>query len=354
MQNCNEESFKDVNNKFMDNINNKTDVWKIVQINRPSQCQSLQLSGHGKADKISRLIYTNAGNAILALASNATHLLWKWPQNDLNLSGKATTNVPPQLWQPRSCSQPMTNDLTGRKLEEAVPCLALSKNNSYLLSASGGTISLFNMLTFKIKSRLKGHSGKVTGLAFSKTMNVLVSSGADAQIFTWNPDGWEKCKSKSLQLPDERMPVLESNTQVQFHLDQIHFLVVHETQLSIHEANDLTCVQQWVPEDSTRISQATYSCDSQMVYACFTDGTVAIFGASDLELKCQIIPTAYLPTSARLNVYPFAIAAHPQKSTQFAVGLTDGGVIVLEPPQHGKTWYVGENGSAIANGMLEE
>ncbi|WRX32540.1 WD40 repeat - like 10 [Theobroma cacao] len=390
--NCNEESFKDVNNKFMDNINNKTDVWKIVQINRPSQCQSLQLSGHGKADKISRLIYTNAGNAILALASNATHLLWKWPQNDLNLSGKATTNVPPQLWQPRSCSQPMTNDLTGRKLEEAVPCLALSKNNSYLLSASGGTISLFNMLTFKtmmsimppspattslafhpqdnnivaigmddctiliynIKSRLKGHSGKVTGLAFSKTMNVLVSSGADAQIFTWNPDGWEKCKSKSLQLPDERMPVLESNTQVQFHLDQIHFLVVHETQLSIHEANDLTCVQQWVPEDSTRISQATYSCDSQMVYACFTDGTVAIFGASDLELKCQIIPTAYLPTSARLNVYPFAIAAHPQKSTQFAVGLTDGGVIVLEPPQHGKTWYVGENGSAIANGMLEE
>ncbi|XP_017983146.1 PREDICTED: topless-related protein 1 isoform X1 [Theobroma cacao] len=395
--NCNEESFKDVNNKFMDNINNKTDVWKIVQINRPSQCQSLQLSGHGKADKISRLIYTNAGNAILALASNATHLLWKWPQNDLNLSGKATTNVPPQLWQPRSCSQPMTNDLTGSKLEEAVPCLALSKNDSYLLSASGGTISLFNMLTFKtmmsimppspattslafhpqdnnivaigmddctiliynvrltkIKSRLKGHSGKVTGLAFSKTMNVLVSSGADAQIFTWNPDGWEKCKSKSLQLPDERMPVLESNTQVQFHLDQIHFLVVHETQLSIHEAKDLTCVQQWVPEDSTRISQATYSCDSQMVYACFTDGTVAIFGASDLELKCQIIPTAYLPTSARLNVYPFAIAAHPQKSTQFAVGLTDGGVIVLEPPQHGNTWYVGENGSAIANSMLEE
>lgn len=52
MQNCNEESFKDVNNKFMDNINNKTDVWKIVQINRPSQCQSLQLSGHGKADKV--------------------------------------------------------------------------------------------------------------------------------------------------------------------------------------------------------------------------------------------------------------------------------------------------------------
>ncbi|XWS26191.1 hypothetical protein CRYUN_Cryun26dG0009900 [Craigia yunnanensis] len=393
--NCVEENSKAVKNKFIDKINNKSDACKVFQINRPSQCQSLQLSGHGKADKISRLIYSNAGNAILALASNATHLLWKWPQNDLNLSGKATTNVPPQLWQPRNCSRLMTNDLTGSKLEEAVPCLALSKNDSYLLSASGGIISLFNMLTFKtmtsimppspaatslafhpqdnnivaigmddstiliynvrlakVKSKLKGHSGIVTGLAFSNAMNVLVSSGADAQIFTWDLDGWEKCKSKLLQLPDERIPVV--GTQVQFHLDQVHFVVVHESQLSIYEAKELARVQQWVPEDSSRISHATFSCDSQMVYACFTDGTVSIFGASDLELKCQIFPTAYLPTSARLNLYPIAIAAHPQKSTQFALGLTDGGIIVFEPQEPGNTWYVGENQSATASSMLED
>ncbi|GKA76325.1 protein TOPLESS [Tanacetum coccineum] len=36
--------------------------------------------------KISRLIYTNSGNAILALASNAIHLLWKWQRNDRNAS----------------------------------------------------------------------------------------------------------------------------------------------------------------------------------------------------------------------------------------------------------------------------
>ncbi|XVE97389.1 hypothetical protein REPUB_Repub03eG0015100 [Reevesia pubescens] len=374
--NCDEENLKDVKNRFVAKASNKSDVCRIVQISRPNQCQLLQLSGCGKADKISRLIYTNAGNALLALASNATHLLWKWPKNDLNLSGKATTNIPPQLWQPRSCSRMMTNDLTGSTLEEALPCLVLSKNDSYLLSASGGMISLFNMLTFKmmmsimppspaatslaihpqdnnivaigmddstiliynvrltkaftqVKSKLKGHSGRVTGLAFSNAMNMLVSSGTDAQIFTWDVDSWERCTSKLLELPDETIPVVGSNTQVQFHLDQVHFLVVHETQLSIYEAKELACVQQWVPEDSTRISQATFSCHCEVVYACLIDGTVSIFGASDLELKCQIIPTAYLPSSARLNVYPISIAAHPQIPDQFALGLTDGGIIVF-------------------------
>lgn len=44
----------------------------------------------------------------------------------------------------------MTNDVTGVNLEEAVPCIALSKNDSYVMSASGGKISLFNMMTFKV------------------------------------------------------------------------------------------------------------------------------------------------------------------------------------------------------------
>ena len=38
--------------------------------------------------QVSRLIYTNSGLAILALASNAIHKLWKWQRNDRNLTGK--------------------------------------------------------------------------------------------------------------------------------------------------------------------------------------------------------------------------------------------------------------------------
>ena len=33
----------------------------------------------------------------------------------------------------------MTNDISGVNLEEAVPCIALSKNDSYVMSACGGT-----------------------------------------------------------------------------------------------------------------------------------------------------------------------------------------------------------------------
>ena len=50
---------------------------------------------------------------------------------------KATANVVPQLWQPNS-GLVMTNDVTGVNLEEAVPCIALSKNDSYVMSACGG------------------------------------------------------------------------------------------------------------------------------------------------------------------------------------------------------------------------
>ena len=44
----------------------------------------------------------------------------------------------------------MTNDINDTNPEEAVPCIALSKNDSYVMSASGGKVSLFNMMTFKV------------------------------------------------------------------------------------------------------------------------------------------------------------------------------------------------------------
>lgn len=44
----------------------------------------------------------------------------------------------------------MTNDVADMNPEESVSCFALSKNDSYVMSASGGKISLFNMMTFKV------------------------------------------------------------------------------------------------------------------------------------------------------------------------------------------------------------
>lgn len=38
--------------------------------------------------QVVRLLYTNSGMAVLALASNAIHKLWKWQRNERNPSGK--------------------------------------------------------------------------------------------------------------------------------------------------------------------------------------------------------------------------------------------------------------------------
>ncbi|ONK76701.1 uncharacterized protein A4U43_C03F31220 [Asparagus officinalis] len=332
-------SLMDVKPRIPDDLTDKSRIWKLTEINEPTQCRSLWLMDNMRASKISRLIYTNSGVSILALASNAIHLLWKWPRSN---NGKATASIDPQLWQPPSGIL-MTNDRANTNPEEAVSCFALSKNDSYVMSASGGKISLFNMMTFKtmttfmapppaatflafhpqdnniiaigmddstiqiynvrvdeVKSKLRGHSKRITGLAFSNSLNVLVSSGADSQLFVWGTDGWEKQKNKFLQIPSGHSSPTVSDTRVQFHQDQIHFLAVHETQIALYETSNLECVKQWVPrEGSAPISHATFSCDSQLIYASFLDASVCIFNAANFKLRCRINPAAYLPANLR-------------------------------------------------------
>eukprot|EP01018_Ginkgo_biloba_P025305 Gb_32130 [translate_table: standard] len=388
-------SVGDVKVRVTDESVDKNKSWKLTEITEPVQCRSLKLPDNLQTCKVSRLIYTNSGVAILSLASNAVHKLWKWPRNERNSSGKATASVPPQLWQPTSGIL-MTNDISDTNPEDAVPCFALSKNDSYVMSASGGKVSLFNMMTFKtmttfmapppaatflafhpqdnniiaigmedstiqiynvrvdeVKSKLKGHQKRITGLAFSHVLNMLVSSGADAQLCVWGIDIWEKHKNKFLQIPTGRVSSPQAVTRVQFHQDQIHFLAVHETQLAIYETTKLERLKQWVPHESlsTPISNATYSCDSQLIYASFCDGAVGVFHAETLKLRCRIAPSAYLPSNAISTVYPLVVAAHPSEPNQFSLGLTDGGVYVLEPLESDGKWGTGppaENG-AVSN-----
>lgn len=48
-------------------------------------------------------------------------------------------------------------------------------------------------------------------------------------------------------------------------------------------------------------------------------------------------------------VYPLVIAAHPQDPNQFAIGLTDGSVKVIEPQESEGKWGVSP---PVDNGML--
>ncbi|ONI16248.1 hypothetical protein PRUPE_3G087700 [Prunus persica] len=332
---------------------------------------------------IVRLIYANSGGSILALTHTGVHRLWKWQKNEQNVLGKATTTVPPLLWQPRSGILMMTNDIIDRNLEDSVPsCLALSNNDSYAVSASGGKISLFNTVTFKtlatfmppppaatfvafhpvdnniiavgmedstihlfhvpidtVKYKIKGHQKRVTGLAFSTVLNVLVSSGADSQLCVWSLDGWAKQAGMFLQIPTGRVLTPLAQTRVQFHQDLIHLLAVHETQIAIYEASKLECLKKWVPRQSLGpITDATYSCDSESIYASFEDASVFVLTASTLRIRCRISSAAYITSNPSVRVYPAVVAAHPSEPNQFAVGLTDGGVVVMEPPESEETW----------------
>ncbi|KAM7508215.1 hypothetical protein LguiA_018668 [Lonicera macranthoides] len=374
-------SLAEVKPRIADESVDKSRIWKLTEISELSQCRSLRLPDNISSKRVSRLMYTNSGLSILALAANAVHKLWKWQRNERNPSGKATANVVPQLWQPASGIL-MTNDISDSSSEDAVPCFALSKNDSYVLSASGGKISLFNMMTFKtmttfmppppaatflafhpqdnnviaigmedssiqiynvrvdeVKTKLKGHHKRITGLAFSNVLNVLVSSGADSQLCVWSTDGWEKQTSAYLQMPAGRAPAPLADTRVQFHQDQTHLLAVHETQIAIHEAPKLNCLKQWVPrEASGPITHATYSCDSQSIFVSFEDGGIGILTASSLRLRCRISPASYLPTNPSTRAYPLVIAAHPSEANQFALGLSDGGVYILEPLESEGKW----------------
>jgi WD40 repeat protein len=55
-------------------------------------------------------------------------------------------------------------------------------NNIISIGMEDSTIHIYNVRVDEVKSKLKGHQRRITGLAFSTNLNILVSSGADAQV----------------------------------------------------------------------------------------------------------------------------------------------------------------------------
>ncbi|XP_047322249.1 protein TPR1-like isoform X2 [Impatiens glandulifera] len=384
--------------RILDDAIDKSKPWQLTEFVDPGQCRQVTMpESTTAAHKVARLLYTNSGVGLLALGSSGVQKLWKWGRSEQNPSGKATANVVPQQWQPNS-GLLMANDVLGVNIDEAAPCIALSKNDSYVMSACGGKVSLFNMMTFKamatfmppppastflefhpqdnnimaigmedstihiynvrlneVKSKLKGHQKRITGLAFSTILNILVSSGADAQLCVWSIDTWEKKKFVPIQLPANKSP--SGDTRVQFHSDQIRLLVSHETQLAIYDASKMDCIHQWFPQNalSAPISYAAFSCNSQLVYASFCDGNIGILDSDGLRLRCRISPSVYLSKavlSGNQAVYPLAVAAHPQEPNQFAIGLIDGSVKVLEPLVSEAKWGVSPTVDNMLSGRV--
>ncbi|BBH00976.1 TOPLESS-related 1, partial [Prunus dulcis] len=187
----------------------------------------------------------------------------------------ATPKVHPNLWTPRSGLELMNNDLPSTNLEDSMSCFDFSKNDSCLISATGGMISIFDMKTFKtmkkvmppppaatclafhprddsivaigmdnstiviynlhsdeVTRKLEGHAKRVTSLAFSNTLN----------IYVWGATGWEKHRSKLLQIPDGKELKSLSYTYIQIHQNELHLVAINKTHLAVYEVKELACV----------------------------------------------------------------------------------------------------------------
>ncbi|KAL7251029.1 hypothetical protein ACSBR1_012952 [Camellia fascicularis] len=189
--------------------------------------------------RILKPTYTNSSNTILALTSNAIHLIWRWPYE-----AKATMKNPTQLWHPISGTL-IAQDLTNVRIEEAKPISLCPK-------------MILTSFQHQVKSKLEDHSKLITGLGFPSLYNLLVSIGADDQC-----NKWISKKSCFLQLLAKRSSRKLSETEVQFHQNRKHFLAMHELKLAVYETIKLECVMQWsIPKMSTLISHATFSCNS--------------------------------------------------------------------------------------------
>ncbi|KAG5555992.1 hypothetical protein RHGRI_006580 [Rhododendron griersonianum] len=374
-------------------LRNKVSIVWINDLNNTTQ---------GLQEVAGLLYYTDDnGDGVIGLGSNGTMTMWGW-EWEWDGEHHPTKEVPTKVLPSRS-HLAMTN-VIGVNLEEAVPCMALSKyyygvdlkevvpfmaHSKYyygenIISACGGAVSLFNIDTFKVlrtfmppppastflafhpkdkkiiaigmedstiriynlsermvKSELKGHEKRITDLAFSTNLNILVSSAADAQLCIWRIDTWEHLKSVPLQLPADK--ACNGATRVQFHSDQIHLLVSNETQLATYDASKMDRIRQWVPQDvlPAQISFAVYSCDSKLVYTSFCDGNIGVFDADSLTLTCRIAPSIYLSPavlSGSQTVYPRVVAAHTKRPNQFAIGLTNGVVVLMEPHESVGKW----------------
>ncbi|KAG8382080.1 hypothetical protein BUALT_Bualt05G0039300 [Buddleja alternifolia] len=342
----------DVKPRILDTTD-KIKSWKFPDISDSSQLKTLKLPDSLTPSKIVRLLYTNSGLALLALCSNAVHKLWKWQRNERNPSGKSSASSVPQLWQPPNGAL-MSNDVNDAKTaEDSVSCIALSKNDSYVMSASGGKVSLFNMMTFKVMTTFMPPPPAATYLAFHPQDNNIIAIGMEdstIQIYNvrvdelciWSIDGWEKKKSRPIQAPPGHQTPLVGETRVQFHNNQSHVLVVHESQIAIYDAQ-LECLRSWYPRDSlsSTVSSAIYSCDGMLIFTGFGDGAVGIFDADSLNLRCRIASSAYISSSISSNgsnAYPVVIAAHPSDPNQFALGMSDGAVHVIEPSDAETKW----------------
>ncbi|KAL6539688.1 hypothetical protein OROHE_011459 [Orobanche hederae] len=155
-------------------------------------------------------------------------------------------------------------------------------NNIAVIGMDDSTILIYYIRVDGVIIKLEGHSKIISKLAFSTKHHIVV----------WDYTTWEKKKSIVLQISVEWFDSDFNETHVGLDKDEDHFLAVHETQLAIYETATLRRVKQWMMATTRVGSYPNKPCVKVVV-----------------------------------------VAAPPHKPKQFAMGLSSGGVVVIEPHQ---------------------
>ncbi|KAF5774088.1 putative transcription factor WD40-like family [Helianthus annuus] len=145
-----------------------------------SHLKALTLPDRKASNKVMQLIYTNSGSGLIVLSSSGLVKQWRWQK-------QSTASIVPQLWYPIS-GVLMANHLNeNTPAEESVACIALTKNDCYVLSASGGNISLFDMMTSKTRKTFMSPPPAATCLALHPQDNNTLAIGMeDSTIEIYN------------------------------------------------------------------------------------------------------------------------------------------------------------------------
>ncbi|CAA2934794.1 topless-related 4-like isoform X1 [Olea europaea subsp. europaea] len=165
--------------------------------------------------------------------------------------------------------------VTRQGRQEQILCLNYGNlNDAYVILASGGKISLYNIFTFKTMATFNPPPPAATFLAFHpqdsniiaigmndssiQIYNVkldeepdsLVRSSTDPFLFNqlcvWIIDTWEKQASEYLQSSPGCSAASLADTHVQFHCNQTHLLAFQERQIAVYEVPNLTCLVQCI------------------------------------------------------------------------------------------------------------
>ena len=159
--------------------------------------------------------------------------------------------------------------------------MLFSPDGKYLITASGKTIQVLNLSTFKNEYVLRGFGGEVTAIAFSESSDILMSFSNDRIIRFWNlKNGTEIAKWRHYFYSGEVL------NKVAFDVSRNFYIMASDSYVYIKslDSNNLLGL---IQGHKHRITSFSYSPEKHMIVSCAADEeseSIRINDISDIKI----------------------------------------------------------------------